>query len=188
MLIWMKSPEARGRRFVLLDRDGVFNENRVDHVKNIRELIFYPDALEALAILNRMNMSVVIISNQSGINRGLIPWNDFWDMHDVVIRTVEQHGGDILAALYCPHRPDERCECRKPLPAMILTACRIYGIVPGETCFIGDSDTDIGTARAAGCQGVRIGRNLPELDAEKRRSVDTPVFSGLLEAVLTMFK
>ncbi|MEN6440643.1 MAG: HAD family hydrolase [Syntrophobacter sp.] len=185
MLVWLKSPQAQNREFLLLDRDGVFNRNSPDYVKNIAEVHFYPDALEALAILNRKNVSVIIISNQSGINRGLIPWDDFWEMHDGVIEKVEECGGDILAAFYCPHRPDENCECRKPLPAMILAACRQFGIDPGETCFIGDSDTDVQAAQNAGCRAIRILRE--GAGPEEPRGSGVPLYSNLLEAVRDLY-
>ncbi|MFZ2447145.1 MAG: HAD family hydrolase [Syntrophobacteraceae bacterium] len=187
MLIWLDSPPAGGRRFLLLDRDGVINENRPDYVKNIREFRTYPDALEALELLNRKGVSVVIVSNQSGINRGLIAWDDFWEMHDEMVRQVEQRGGRILAALYCPHRPDENCGCRKPSPAMIEAACRLFEVNPREMFFIGDHDTDIVAAHNAGCKGVRIWR---ESRGQAPANIETgggPVFTNLLDAVLSIY-
>ena len=183
MLIWLNSPLPHNRGFILLDRDGVFNINRPDYVKNIREVRFYPDALQALELLNRKNISVIIISNQSAINRGIIPWGDFWEMHDGIVKEVEKQGGKILAALYCPHRPDEHCGCRKPSPAMLLEACRLFNFEIGHTCFIGDHDTDMQAARNAGCQGIRICRPDQGQDPKTCSSGDTPVFTNLLDAV-----
>lgn len=185
MIVWLKSPRTDNREFLLLDRDGVFNKNSPEYVKNIREVHFYPDALEALALLKRKRISVVIVSNQSGINRGLIPWSDFWEMHDGVIRKVEEYGGDILAAYYCPHRPDENCECRKPSPAMILAACRQFGINSGRTSFIGDHDTDVQAAKNAGCRGIRICRE--DADPDECHAGGAPVYFSLLEAVRDLY-
>ncbi len=185
MLVWLDSPAARGRNFIFLDRDGVFNENRPDFVKNFQEMKLHPEALDALRLLNEKNVSVIVISNQSGVNRGLISWDDFWGMHDGMVREVEKSGGKILAAFYCPHRPDENCDCRKPSPAMILTACRIYGIVAAETWFIGDYDSDVEAAQRAGCSAIRIRRPAESVQDSARSGV--PVFSNLLDAVLSVY-
>ncbi len=158
MIGWLGSAKPQYSRFLLLDRDGVLNVNRPDYVKSLAEVIFYPDALEALAFVERKSVGVILISNQSGLNRGLIGRDDFWEMHEGVIRRVEECGGAIQAAFYCPHRPDELCECRKPAPAMIFEACRFAGIEPGKTFFIGDSPSDMEAAENAGCQGIRIRR------------------------------
>ncbi len=184
MIVWLDSPEAQGRNFIFLDRDGVFNENRPDYVKNFQEMKFHPEALDALRVLKEKNISVIVVSNQSGVNRGLISWDDFWGMHDGMVREVEKAGGRILAALYCPHRPDENCECRKPSPAMILAACRIYGIIPAATWFVGDYDSDVEAAKQAGCLAARI-RRPGESDEDCARS-GVPVFSNLLDAVLSI--
>jgi D-glycero-D-manno-heptose 1,7-bisphosphate phosphatase len=186
MLIWFNSPIATSQRFLLLDRDGILNENRPDYVKNIHEYRFYPDALEALSLLNKNKVAVILISNQSGLNRGLIDWNNFWAMHEGMLRGVEESGGNILAAFYCPHRPDEHCTCRKPAPTMILTACRFFGVKPHETSFMGDHETDIEAARRAGCKGIRICRNGSALSTDTCKSGES-VYQNLLDAVLDLY-
>ena len=186
MIAWLNSPRPANRRFLLLDRDGVLNANRPDYVKNLDEVRFYQDSLEALKLLNLNDTGVILVSNQSGINRGLIRWDDFWEMHEGIIKEVEKHGGSIQAAFYCPHRPDEKCLCRKPAPAMILAACRFAGIDPGQTYFIGDNESDMKAAANAGCPGIRICRCA---DAAARTDVCTPgkpYFESLLDAVLSI--
>ena len=188
MFAWLNSPRPGNSRFLLLDRDGVLNVNRPDYVKNLDEVRFYRDALKALKFLNVNDTGVILISNQSGINRGLISWDDFWVMHEGVIRQVEKHGGSIQAAFYCPHRPDEKCACRKPAPAMILAACRFAGIDPGQTFFIGDHESDMKAAANAGCPGIRICRCA---DAAARGDVcasGEPCFESLLDAVLSIYR
>ncbi len=186
MLIWLSSPQPQNARFLLLDRDGILNVNRPDYVKSFGEVSFYQDALEALAFLKRNDVGVILISNQSGLNRGLIGWEDFWGTHEGVIRSVEECGGSILAAFYCPHHPDERCECRKPAPAMILAACRFAGIVPDRTFFIGDHESDMIAARNAGCHGIRVCRSG---DAEETDACVSgrPHFATLMDAVLRLY-
>ena len=112
MLVWLSSAQPENSRFLLLDRDGILNVDRPDYIKSFEEVCFYGDALEAIKHLNRNDIGVILISNQSGVNRGLISWSDFWGTHEGIIRRVEEYGGSIAAAFYCPHSPDERCECR----------------------------------------------------------------------------
>ncbi len=186
MLVWLSSPQPKNSRFLLLDRDGVMNVNRPDYVKSFEEVRFYQDALEALELLNRNDIGVIVISNQSGVNRGLIHPDDFWKTHEGVIRHVEEHGGSILAAFYCPHRPDERCECRKPAPAMILAACRFAGIGPEQTYFVGDHESDIRAAENAGCPGIRIRRGGDAAQTDICAS-EQPCFTTLWDAVLSIY-
>lgn len=182
MLAWFDTPEANCSRFLLLDRDGILNENRSDYVKSLDEVIFYPDALEALRLLNQKRIGVILISNQSGINRGLITWDNFWAMHEGIVQRVEDCGGKILATFYCPHRPDEKCWCRKPAPGMILAACTSFGFLPRETTFIGDFESDIEAAENAGCAGVRVCRGTTDTCVAGK-----PHFVNLLQAVLSIF-
>jgi D-glycero-D-manno-heptose 1,7-bisphosphate phosphatase len=182
MLAWFNTPEANFSRFLLLDRDGILNKNSPDYVKSLDEVVFYPDALEALALLHNKRIGVILISNQSGINRGIITWDNFWAMHEGVVRRVEECGGNLLAAFYCPHRPDENCECRKPAPGMILAARRYFGFLPGETCFIGDSGSDIEAAANAGCTGIPVCR-----DDSNTCQPGKPLFRNLLYAVKSIF-
>jgi D-glycero-D-manno-heptose 1,7-bisphosphate phosphatase len=185
MVIWLSCPQPQNSRFLLLDRDGILNVNRPDYVKSLDELCLYPDALEALRFLKREDVGVILISNQSGINRGLIGWDDFWAIHEDVIRKVERHGGSIPAAFYCPHRPDENCKCRKPAPAMIVAACRFAGIEPGRTFFIGDRESDMTAAKNAGCRGIALCRGGDAGDTDVRNS-GRPCFTTLMDAVLSI--
>lgn len=173
MLIWANTPVSDFRTFLLLDRDGVINEDRPDYIKHPGEFRFYPEALEALRWLRERHIAVILISNQSGLNRGIIAWEDFWDIHEVMIKGIHHEGGDILGALYCPHRPDEACSCRKPSPGMIHAASAIFQVPLSETYLVGDRGSDLLAARCAGCRGVivdRFGAGLehrqPDLPAE----------------------
>ncbi|MGC9965413.1 MAG: HAD-IIIA family hydrolase [Syntrophobacteraceae bacterium] len=185
MLIWLSSPQPQNSRFLLLDRDGVLNVDRPDYVKSLDEVCFYPDALEALEFLEHEDVGVILISNQSGVNRGLIGLDDFWATHEGVIRQVEEHAGSILAAFYCPHRPDEKCECRKPAPAMIAAACRFAGIEPDQAFFIGDNESDMMAAKNAGCHGVRVCRLGVGGETDACTS-GGPYYTSLMDAVLSI--
>lgn len=161
MLVWVGSPRHIGSRLLFLDRDGVLNVDSPNYIKQWSEYVFYPDALNALRQFRRQNTSVVIISNQSGLNRGIIAWSDFWFMHQKMVETVREAGGDLLAAFYCPHRPDEQCECRKPAPGLLLAAESLFQVRLDTTFFIGDRITDLQAAEAAGSQPVLLDRSGP---------------------------
>jgi D-glycero-D-manno-heptose 1,7-bisphosphate phosphatase len=164
MLIWIKTPQRHSRPFLLLDRDGIINEDRPDYIKDRREFQFYPDALQALKWLREHHILVVLISNQSGLNRGIISWEDFWDIHAWMLKGIQNSGGDIMGACYCPHRPEEGCSCRKPSPGMIKAAAEIFQFSLPETYFVGDRDSDLSAAIGAGCRGVKLDRSGENID------------------------
>jgi len=191
MLIWINSPEPVSNKFLFLDRDGVINEDSPLYIKNRREFRFYPEALKALRLLHENRINVILISNQSGLHRGIIKRDDFWEMHDHMIRGIREAGGDMLATFYCPHRPDESCACRKPSPAMILAASRLYGIpLSRQTYMIGDKLKDLQAATKAGCGGILIERSDATPEAfeacESGRTFER--YSTLTEAVLSLLE
>ncbi len=136
---------------VFLDRDGVINEDSPDYIKKWDEFRFIPGSQSAIAALTRSGIRVFVVSNQSGVNRGLIPLPVLEQMHRRMTAAVEEAGGRIEAIFYCPHRPDEDCNCRKPRPAMLENARRIHGVDLSRSAMIGDSPRDILAARRAGC-------------------------------------
>src|SRR5690242_12788192 len=107
---------------VFLDRDGVICYNRSDHVKSWAEFRLLPGALPALARLTQAGCRVVVITNQAVINRGQMTAAQVEDIHQRMVAAVAAAGGHIDLVIYCPHRPDEGCACRKPRPGMVLAA------------------------------------------------------------------
>jgi D-glycero-D-manno-heptose 1,7-bisphosphate phosphatase len=191
MLSWIGNLETTTASFLFLDRDGVFNVDRPDYVKNWEEFQFYPDTLPALRWLYQHRVAVIVISNQSALHRGYMGWDRFWDLHHNMIDAVRRAGANILAAYYCPHRPDEHCACRKPSPGMLLSAARTFGVVPASTAMIGDRPTDLLTARAAGCRAILLDRAGGQAGDRKPVDVHSSVpdghFTSLLEAVQALF-
>ncbi|MDE2588890.1 MAG: HAD family hydrolase [Patescibacteria group bacterium] len=129
-------------RAVFLDRDGVINRNRDDYVKNIQEMEILSNVSDAIRLLNEENYLVVIISNQSAINRGLLSIETLDEIHQFLKREVGKKGAKIDAIYFCPHKPDENCDCRKPQPTMIFRASEDLGINLSESYMIGDRDSD----------------------------------------------
>jgi D-glycero-D-manno-heptose 1,7-bisphosphate phosphatase len=188
MLIWTGSPQRYPRFYLFLDRDGIINRDRPDYVKRWEEMEIFPDALEGLRWLREHSVGVVLISNQSALNRGIISWEHFWEMHERMVAGIRNAGGDLIAAFFCPHRPDEGCSCRKPAPGMIRTASRLFGI-PVDRCFmIGDRWTDVEAAARAGVRAVLVERDAAPVSSAGGFLPDWPVptHSTLLEAVMAL--
>jgi D-glycero-D-manno-heptose 1,7-bisphosphate phosphatase len=175
MLVWVGSTRHVGTQVLFMDRDGVLNVDSPSYVRKWSELEFYPDALKALRQFRSRNISVVLISNQSGLHRGIIAWADFWFMHHKMVETIRDTGGDLLAALYCPHRPDEHCTCRKPAPGLLFAASRLYRIPLETTFFIGDRITDIQAAVAAGSRPILLDRLATDDDQHSELDPPAPV-------------
>lgn len=154
------------RRAVFLDRDGVICWNRYDHVKSWGEFAFLPGALDALAQLAGTNLSIVVVTNQAVINRGMTPQCVIEDIHTRMVSAIEQAGGRVDQVVLCPHRLDQACECRKPKPGMLLKAAEGLDLDLEGSYMVGDACSDIMAGRAAGCERcylVLTGRGLEQL-------------------------
>ncbi|MEJ2037914.1 MAG: D-glycero-beta-D-manno-heptose 1,7-bisphosphate 7-phosphatase [Desulfosarcinaceae bacterium] len=154
-------------KVVFLDRDGVINQDSPFYVKNWDEFAFLPGSLEALNLLSRKGFELIVITNQSIINRGTVPLAVLEETHLRMRRAVARTGGLIRDIFFCPHRPDEACACRKPRPGLIERACRRYGIQPENSLMIGDSAKDILCGRRAGCGGTILVRTGNGPDAQQ---------------------
>ena len=142
---------------MFLDRDGVLNRYLPDaYIRSSAELELVPGAGAAIAILNFANVPAIVISNQQGVGKGLMSRRDL-DEVEQALRSMlsEAHGATLARTYYCTHLRQEHCECRKPKPGMILQAIRDYKLDVAQTAFIGDSESDIQAAHAAGV-GTKI--------------------------------
>jgi D-glycero-D-manno-heptose 1,7-bisphosphate phosphatase len=171
---------------IFLDRDGVINENRPDHVKGWDEFRFVPGALEALCALARFKMPIIVVTNQGAIGRRLVARETVEAIHQQMQQSVRHAGGEITDIVYCPHRPDERCRCRKPAPGLLIEAAARWRVDLARSVFVGDAVSDILAGQRARCQTVLVltgrGRDaLPMLHA----SAEAPsaIANNLAEAV-----
>jgi len=162
---------------VFLDRDGVINENRSDHVKSWDEFRFLPGALEAVARLTRAQVQIFVITNQAIINRQVVPIETVEDVHRRMRSEIEAHGGHVVDIAYCPHRPDEGCQCRKPRPGMILALAAKHRLDLGKAVVIGDFLTDMEAGVAAGCRTIMV------LSGRGQEQLRTPGNAGQTFAV-----
>src|SRR5688572_17665342 len=124
---------------IFLDRDGVICENRTDHVKSWQEFQFIPGAKSSLVALSKLGLPIVVVTNQAAINRGLASARVVEEIHNQMVAEVEAEGGRIDRVIYCPHRPDEACNCRKPEPGMLLEAAHDLELDLTRSYMIGDA-------------------------------------------------
>ena len=137
-------------KLVILDRDGVINEDSDAFVKSASEWRAIDGSIEAIARLRRAGYTVAIATNQSGIGRGLFDRNALYRMHAKLRRLVRRAGSDIGIIVYCPHAPGEGCDCRKPAPGLLRRIGRHYGVSLRGVPAVGDSMRDLEAARAVG--------------------------------------
>lgn len=144
------------RRLIILDRDGVINEDSDEFVKSVDECHLIPGSADAIARLCDAGYLVVVATNQSGIARGLLDEFDLAQIHQYISARVEEAGGFIEAFVYCPHGPDDQCECRKPKPGLLEKIADEFGLPLSGCAFVGDSLRDLQAAQAAGCEPVLV--------------------------------
>ena len=113
---------------LFLDRDGVINKKREDYVKNIQEFEFLPGIFDAIKKINDLDISIIVITNQSVINRKLVSENQLNEIHEFMQQTMKEKSCKILKIYFCPHHPKEKCTCRKPNTGMIEQAIEDYNI------------------------------------------------------------
>lgn len=155
-------------RHVILDRDGVLNEEAPGgYVRSPAAFIWLPGALAALSELVRSGITLSVATNQSCVGRGIIELSDLERIHDKMKRDAAAYGVRFSGVYYCPHAPDTACSCRKPQPALIEAAIRESGIPRTSSLMIGDSARDLQAGQAAGIRTwlVRTGRGR-ETEAE----------------------
>jgi histidinol-phosphate phosphatase family protein len=151
-----------GRPALLVDRDGTLIVD-LGYPRDPDRVELLPGACEVLRGLQD-RFALVIISNQSGLGRGLITQAQAHAVHDRVIEQFARGGVEFAGAYYCPHTPDESCACRKPAPGLILAAARELGLDLTRSCMIGDKPSDVAAGLAAGCQALRFGPNVNDVD------------------------
>ena len=139
-------------KLVILGRDGVLNEYREGHVTDPDEWHAIPGALEAVARINHAGWHTVVATNQAGIGRGMIDMAVVNAVHARMNQLLMVQGGRIDAVFFCPHTPEEECDCRKPKPGMLLDIGRRYGADLAQVPMVGDTLRDLLAARAAGCE------------------------------------
>ena len=143
-------------KLVILDRDGVINEDSPDFIKSVAEFKPIPGSLEAIARLSQAGWRVFVVSNQSGIGRGLLTYDALFAIHDKLQRTLTALGGRIDGIEFAPDHPDQASEQRKPAPGMFRDLARRLQVSLDGVPAVGDSWRDIEAARAAGARPILV--------------------------------
>jgi D-glycero-D-manno-heptose 1,7-bisphosphate phosphatase len=149
-------------RHVILDRDGVLNREAPEsgYIREPGEFFWLPGALEALALLRGAGLRISVATNQSGVGRGLMTLTQLEAIHARMRNEAAANGGALDTVLFCPHAPDDGCECRKPAPGLIREALARSGIGAAESLVVGDDRRDLEAASRAGVKAalVRTGK------------------------------
>lgn len=173
--------EERARPFVFLDRDGTLIEDRA-YAHRPEDYAVLPGAYGAVAALRRAGFGAVVLTNQSGIGRGVFSASDYAAFESLLLRDFAAHGARLDGCYHCPHAPDAGCACRKPGTALAERAARELGIDVARSWVIGDKDLDVALGRNLGCRAVLVLTGEGEKHRDRVPS-GTPVARDLAEAV-----
>ena len=176
-------------KLIILDRDGVINQDSDQYIKSPDEWKPIPGSLDAIARLNQWGWRVVVATNQSGIGRGLFVMDTLNAIHDKMMRAVAQAGGRIDAIFFCPHTNVDSCQCRKPKPGLFKEiAARFNADLTGVPA-IGDSLRDLQAAIAVGAQPILVltGKG-PKTEADPALPPHIPKFANLAAVVDHLLK
>ncbi len=152
----MDDADLPRRGAIFLDRDGVINADRADYVKSWEEFKLLPGALEALRELARAQRPVVVITNQSIVGRGLVSYEVAESINWRLLALVAANGGWVDAVVWCPHRPEDHCACRKPETGLFTYAAEALNLDLARSYLIGDAESDIAAGMAAGCKTLLV--------------------------------
>jgi len=167
-------------RYIILDRDGVINYDSPSYIKNINEWKPLPRSLDAISLLSKNAYKILLISNQSGVSRGIIDYENHLQIHSKLLSLTAQHGGDIFSSYYCFDHPDSKSEHRKPKPGMYLDIAERLSIDLSTIFAIGDSPRDIEAALSAGCKPLGVMTGNGKQIRDKMPNIE--MFEDLLDA------
>ena len=155
-------------KVIVLDRDGVINQDSDDYIKSPEEWIPLPGSIEAIARLYSHGYRIIVATNQSGIARGLLDIQALHAMHAKMDKLLAEHGAKIDAVFFCPHRDEDACQCRKPKPGLLQDIAQRLNVSYCELIVVGDALRDIQAAQAVGAQPVlvRTGKGQRTIDAD----------------------
>lgn len=168
--------------YVLLDRDGVINQDSDAYIKTPDEWQPIPGSIEAIALLNEHDFKVVVITNQSGLARGLYDRETLEHIHAKMLDLCRQNNAKIEAIFYCPHLPDDDCTCRKPKTGLLEQFSNHYQVDLNDIYFVGDTLKDIQAGQSVNARPllVKTGKGLRTIADNPK--IDVPIFKDLYHA------
>lgn len=144
---------------VFFDRDGVLNKERKDYVKSVDELEIFENIGEIIKKLKNNGFKIVVITNQSAINRNLTSKENILEIHNSIQKNLKKSNTSIDKFYFCPHTPNENCDCRKPKSGLLINAASDMDIDLKSSWMIGDNDSDIVAGENVGCKSIKIKNN-----------------------------
>lgn len=169
-------------KYLILDRDGVINQDSDAYIKSPEEWIPIKGSLEAIALLCQNDFHIVVATNQSGLARGLYDEPTLYQIHAKMQQMITEKGGRISAIFYCPHGPDDHCKCRKPEPGLLLQFAERAKISLKGIPFIGDTLRDLQAAQAVGASPILVKTGKGAKTLQDNPALSVPIFDNLLEA------
>ena len=170
------------QRYILLDRDGVINHDSDAFIKSPDEWLPIEGSLEAIALLNTHGYQVIVVTNQSGIARGLLDEPMLEKIHVKMRQLVSANGGNITAIYYCPHGADSDCECRKPKAGLLKAFAADFHADLTTIAVIGDSLRDLQAADAVGAKPMLVKTGKGQQTLLNNPQLNIPVFENLYDA------
>ena len=169
-------------RLLLLDRDGVINEDSDEYVKSVAEWRPIPGSLEAIARLHAASFTMVVVSNQSGLGLGLFDRAALDAIHAEMNRRIEAAGGRLAGIFFCPHAAAEGCDCRKPQLGLLRQVEAELGVAVEGRPLVGDKASDLQLARLAGCEPILVRTGYGRATERRADLADVRVFDDLAAA------
>ena len=170
-------------KLIILDRDGVINKDYPNHVRSPEMWSAIPGSLEAIAKLKNKGYKIAIATNQSGVARCYVTLATLETIHKKMLSQIQKAGGNIDAIFFCPHHPDDNCDCRKPKPGLLLQALNRFSVDPEEAIMIGDATRDLLAAKNCGVKSIFVKTGYKEKDLLAAQKSGVPIYKDLAEAV-----
>lgn len=165
-----------GRKAVFIDRDGTINTN-FGYITDPNDFKMYPGVAEGIKLLKEKGFKIIIITNQSGIARGYLSKEKLKEIHEKMTDELFEKGTSIDAIYYCPHHPDDKCDCRKPNYGLIKRAVKDLDIDTRHSYIIGDRMLDVEAGHNAGLKTVLVPEDKEKIEKEKKESNVKPDYS-----------
>ena len=166
-------------RAVFIDRDGTMARD-VHYCGHPGDFELFPDTAKAIKLLNEHGFKVIVITNQSGIARGYFTEETLAEIHEKMKKELGKEGAWVDAIYYCPHHPDDGCDCRKPKPKLALQAANDHHIDLKRSFVVGDLQMDLDLGKAVGCKTILVGDSPPGTD--NQGAIPDRIASDLLQA------
>lgn len=178
------------KKWVLLDRDGVINHDSDAYIKSAAEWEPLPGSLEAIAMLCDAGFSIGVATNQSGIARGLYSLETLEEIHQKMREMVFKAGGQIDAIAFCPHGPEDNCDCRKPKPGLLYSLAKKHDFSLKDVPYVGDTWRDAEAAKISGATPffVLTGKGTSMIEKKPEEFNDILIFEDLLAVAKFLIK